>query len=180
MSETSAVSAAVEAGTASADASSNVSLIASFCIVSRLILPFLALPLPGNRQQNAQLAVAGLGETCRRLHDELIDKQERHAGLDIVEQLLQARLVDLATGNDAEKSCLGLRALLGTLQVDLGRQHLAAEPCHGRGYALQQVRAGDSDRFALQKRRTGRRGDARPLPADGGGTAAFELLQHRT
>src|SRR6202035_2705518 len=69
---------------------------------------FPAPPLSGDREQNAQLAVARRCEARRRLHHELIDKQKRHAGLDIVKQPLQARLVDVTACDGGDESGLGL------------------------------------------------------------------------
>jgi len=52
----------------------------------------------------------------RHLDVELVDEQEGHAGLQIVEQLLQRRLFHLATDQEADKTVLGL----GARHVDLG------------------------------------------------------------
>src|SRR5689334_17414689 len=53
-----------------------------------ILSPSCTLPLSGDREQNAQLAVTRRGEVRGGLHHELIDEQERHAALDVIEQLL--------------------------------------------------------------------------------------------
>src|SRR5262245_20323665 len=88
----------------------------SSCVLV-ILSPFCTLPLSGDRKQNAQLAVTRLGEAGGGLRHELIDEQERHAAFDVIEQLLQARLVDVTTYDDGEESGLGSRAL----QIDLRR-----------------------------------------------------------
>ena len=52
----------------------------------------VALPLPGNAEHDPDPAGAAFGQRggLRHLHVELIDEQERHADLEVVEQLLQA------------------------------------------------------------------------------------------
>ena len=92
------------------------------------------------------------GGRLRSLHDELIDKQKRHPGFQIVQQLLQVRLLHLATDDQGDEAILGLRPL----QVHLRRLHAAAELRDGAGDPLQQRRAGDRYRLAAEERRAGR------------------------
>ena len=109
------------------------------------IISYLAIAPTPSAEVAASTSGTGHGE--RRLDHELIDKQEWHAGFEIVEQLLQLWLVNLATGDHAEKS----RSRLRTLQIKLSRQHVAAEFRHRTGHALQQRRTSDGDRRAFQK-----------------------------
>src|ERR1700753_1839572 len=79
---------------------------------------FSTLPLSGDPEQKTQLSVAGR----RCLDVELVDEQERHSCFKIVKQGLQCRLIKLAICHHADEAGLGIR----TLQVKLGRKHIAA------------------------------------------------------
>src|SRR5580693_2886042 len=72
---------------------------------------FRTLPLSRHPEQDSQLAFTRRCKCARRLHHQLIDEQERHAGLDVIEQLLQTRLVDVTARDDADEAGLGWRAL---------------------------------------------------------------------
>src|SRR5580700_492135 len=87
---------------------------------------FCSLPLSGDAEQKTQLALAG----GWHLNVELVDEQERHSGLEIIEQRLQRRLLEFAVCHHADETGLGVRA---ALHVKLGRQHIAAGLGHGSG-----------------------------------------------
>src|SRR5215475_458596 len=70
---------------------------------------FCPLPLAGNRDHHAQPAIAAGRSAGGRLHHQLVHEQERHAGLDVVEQLLQRGLADLAVRDHRDEAGLGLR-----------------------------------------------------------------------
>src|SRR5262249_16251849 len=73
--------------------------------------PRRPLPLPRDAQEHAHApSVLLSGAGLRSLDHQLIDEQERHAGLQVVEQLLQRRLVDLAARHQAHVTLLRFRA----------------------------------------------------------------------
>src|ERR1700722_19385270 len=100
----------------------------SECELHSCVWSFCTLPLSGDAEQKPQLAVAS---RCH-LDIELVDKQERHSGLKIVQQGLQRGLFKFAVGDHADKAGLRVRALY----VKLGRQHIAARLGHRTGNAL--------------------------------------------
>src|ERR1700751_4424115 len=103
-----------------------------------------ALPLAGDTEQHphapAFLAAARLG----RLDHQLIDEEEWHAGLELVEQLLQGRLIDLAACNEAHVTLLRL----AVFEFDLGGEHVTAHLGDRSGDPLLERRARDRHRRA--------------------------------
>src|SRR5205807_7912619 len=83
------------------------------------------LPLAGHTQDHPDACGRGIAQRrgLRHLHVELVDEQEGHAGLDIVEQLLQCRLLQLAAHDEADEAILDLRAR----DIDLRGLHRAAD-----------------------------------------------------
>ena len=73
---------------------------------------FVALPLPGHAEHHADTSRARLvlGGGLRHLHVELIDEQEGHAGFEVVQHLLQRRLLHLTADDEADETILGLLA----------------------------------------------------------------------
>src|SRR6185437_3939356 len=73
---------------------------------------FVALPLSGHAEHDADAPRARLvpGRGLRHLDVELIDKQEGHAGLEVVQYLLQRRLLHLAADDEADEAVLGFPA----------------------------------------------------------------------
>jgi hypothetical protein len=85
------------------------------------------------------------------LHDQLIDQKKRHSGLEVIQQLLQGRLLELAADRRGNETLFGQRPL----QIDLRREDAGANARHGAGQTLQQRRAGNRHRRAFDERRAG-------------------------
>src|SRR3954452_24964888 len=89
----------------------------------KALLP--GLPLAGNAQDHPDASSGGVAQRGGLWHldVELIDEQERHAGLEIVEHLLVRGLLQLASDDEADEAVLSLRAG----NVELRRLYGAAD-----------------------------------------------------
>src|ERR1700728_372018 len=108
----------------------------------------LSLPLTRHRHQYAH---GSRFPACRlrSLHLELIDEEKRHPGLEIIEHLLQGRLLELAADDQADEAAFGRRAV----EVDLRRQDIASGFGNGGRHPLLEGSACNRGRPAVQKRR---------------------------
>ena len=110
-----------------------------------------ALPLPGNARHDPDPAGASFigGRGLLHLNIQLIDEQERHAGLQIIEHLLKCGLFHLATDDQPHVAVLGLCPD----HINLRGLDGAADIADGGGDPLQQRGAGDRHRRPLEERR---------------------------
>src|ERR1700722_9786752 len=105
------------------------------------------LPLPGHLHEDAHRSAFRLAKGLRSLYRKILDEKIRHAGLQIIEQRLKSGLADFKTLGQADKSF----RRPWTLQIDLGRQHIATSLLD-RGFdSFLQTRAGNRDGLANKK-----------------------------